>query len=130
VGTEALLIKIVAAANAMADNPDKINPIVVGREGEYYFLYDGEYKWSLQPDRDGDDWWLYYYPGPEELQSMARMDPIEFDGRVEFVAFSTKELKAKEANDSFRALYNVIKEKQVGVDRILDAVIRGKRLTC
>ena len=52
--------KIVRAANSMVSNDVKISN-VTKRRNEYFFLYDGKYKWSIILYEEGS-YKLFYYP--------------------------------------------------------------------
>jgi hypothetical protein len=112
--------KIVRAVNVMISNSNGITT-VISKQGEYFFLYDDKYKWSIRYNVAEDAYYLYYYPGEQSLQALASFE--EWQTFDEFVTYSTKDLKTKEAYDSFSELYTLVKEKRYGIDAALDDII-------
>ncbi len=109
--------KIVIAVNSMISNADKIS-IIKQKDDEYLFLYDNKYKWSIQ--KKGNDYNLYFYPGNQTIDELAK--PEKF-ASVPFIEYRTEELKTREAEESFKELYLIIKEKLYDVDKALEDII-------
>lgn len=112
--------KIVQAVNAMISNPDQITN-VMRAEGELFFLYKAKYKWSMRVNDKGE-FFLYFYPGFEDLRELASKEPQEWEG-TPMVTYKDADLGTKEATASFAELHMIIKEKVYGVDQVLDDII-------
>ena len=57
--------KIVAAVNSMIANPRLIGTATKSVNGnEFFFTYEGKFKWSMTLNDDGD-YFLHYYPGEQ-----------------------------------------------------------------
>ncbi len=113
--------KIIQAINAMITNKNKIE--VVGQTGNIlWFMYDGKYKWSISEGSEA--YYLNYFAGQEGLKDlMAMWQTGDLNDYEELISYSTDEIKTREAIDSFRALYQVVKEKRFNIDRVLDQII-------
>lgn len=112
--------KIVSAVNAMIINSNKISNVLVGQGGEYFFLYDGKYKWSMIK-RD-DDTLLWFYPSKHSLETLAAYENHDWD-ELPMVTYRTSEIGAREARESFNELYTLLKEKMYGIDEMLEEII-------
>lgn len=111
--------KIVIAVNSMISHADQISNVEKS-EDEYYFLYNNKYKWSMR-EKDGN-YFLYFYPGNETLDQL--INTIDFNS-IDLVIYSTQDLKTREAEESFRELYLILKEKFFEVDSALEDIIGG-----
>ncbi len=111
--------KIIQAANTMISHPEKITGVILqGREG--YFLY-GPYKWSVSTNGVGDIYWLTYYPTESTLESIARAGDLPEEEKI---VYSSRDIGTKEAFQTFRDLYLMVKEKAVGVHDVLNDIIK------
>jgi hypothetical protein len=118
--------KIVVAANSMIANSDKITDIVTGISGNvYYFLYDKKHKWSIYYDDDdySPAYILNYFSSNKSLKEICDMGTQEWQKFNEFISYSTKEIGTKEAYNTFRELYIIVKEKILNVSDALDEII-------
>ncbi len=114
--------RIVSAINSMINNAGKITKVIPS-EGVYYFLYADKYKWSIIKYAD-DSYYLNYFPGELTIEKMAELSDYDWNEmNIENVRYSTDDLKAKEAYESFRELFLIVKEKLFGVDQVLDDII-------
>lgn len=114
--------KIVTAVNAMISNEAKIS-VAGAKDNELFFVYDGKHKWSLTWTKGEEgEYWLYFYPGGESIEELLSCPEWE---DVVYVTYSTKELKTREAKDSFAELYGILEEKAYGVEEVLDDIIAG-----
>ena len=111
--------KIVRAANAMIMNSGKIDSVIENshREKDLYFLYDQKHKWSVWMDSDDGEYWLYYYPGGENINDIASGAPSVA------VSYSTKKMNDRESIQTFAELFRVIEEKYYGLDKVLNEII-------
>lgn len=109
--------KIVQAVNAMITNANLITNVIRG-QNEIFFLYKGKYKWSMAKRDDG--FWLWYYPGEQKLERLARED---WDEDLPMVTYNDASVGTREAKASFGELHTIIKEKVFGVDEVLDDII-------
>lgn len=112
--------KIVQAVNSMIAHKELISNVLRG-DGEYFFLYKGKYKWSIAK-RDNENY-LWYYPGPERLEMLCRLEEAEDWENIDMVKYSDREIGTKEAVASFSELFTVVKEKLYRVDDVLDDII-------
>ncbi len=117
--------KIVQAINAMISNSEKIGNICESPFGnsydEYFFEYNGKYVWSILHNSDGD-YTLYFYPKANDAYHISRV-PYEVLKEHPMVSYGSEELSSKEARESVRDLYVVVKEKLYDVDAALDDII-------
>nr|WP_297356243.1 hypothetical protein [uncultured Caldimonas sp.] len=112
--------KVVQAVNAMISNPQLITNVM--RNGkEFFFVYKGKYKWSVSKNEKGE-YYLFFYPGDEELEHLARYENEEWEG-TPMVTYSDGDIGTKEATASFAELYTLIKERVYGVNEVLDDII-------
>lgn len=118
--------KIIRAINAMVSNSDKITEVYRDKN-ELFFLYNGKHKWSIFEKQKEEGYILYYYPAkiiPESIEELSRMSPAEvskLEGK--YVAYETDEFKTREAKESFGELFLIIKEKLLGIDKVLAEII-------
>lgn len=114
--------KIIAVINSMISNSNKISQIIP-RQKEYYFLYDNKYKWSISVDNN-DVFYLHYYAGEESIEQLASYSALEWS-EYQYVTYSSKQMKTREAYESMQELYRIVKEKLCGVDEAFDDIIKG-----
>lgn len=112
--------KIVQAVNAMISNPEFVSNVIPG-DNEFFFLYKNKYKWSIAR-RNGDEHFLWFYPGGESLETLAAHDGSDWEG-TPMVIYRDSEIGTKEAKASFSELYTLIKERAYGVNEVLDDII-------
>jgi len=113
--------KIVQAVNAMISNKVQITNVIKNRENnEVFFLFKNKYKWSIS-EADGK-YFLFFYPGSESIQDLARVAPHEWENH-EMIRYSAAELGTKEAIQSFAELFTILTEKAYGIDGVLDDII-------
>lgn len=112
--------KIVRAINSMILNQTEISNVNLAHD-EYFFLYEGKYKWSIGYE-DGD-YILSFYPGNETIYALLEyMRKGNFD--YPYVSYNSGDLKTQEAEESFGELFLIVKEKVYGLDKILDDIIK------
>ena len=120
-------MKIVQAVNAMIANRDKISDVQKGLASskEFFFLYDGKYKWSILESATGqkDAYRLFFYPGDQSLRSLATMNDFDWQEFGQLVGYSTEDLGTREAKSSFEDLYRIVRESESGIDKVLDDII-------
>lgn len=115
------MTKLVQTLNVMIQNAVRISNVARDHEREeYYFRYDDKYTWSVAQDNDSDTYWVYFYPHGETPDTLANSDPWE---NLEFVSYSTKELKTREAIETIQELLMVAKERLYNVDSVFDDII-------
>jgi hypothetical protein len=117
--------KIVQAVNAMVANPQKITNVLGRPEGEIFFLYKEKYKWSM--DKRDADYWLWFYPGKQALQALARYENEEWED-VPMVTYKASEIGTREAKASFADLYTLLTEKLHGIHEVLDDIIKDENV--
>jgi len=118
-------MKIVAAVNAMVSRPDLIGTSIIGvSPNEFFFLYNGKFKWSILESKD--DLAIFLYTGAETIEDLAQIEgdayPESWE-HIQFVRYSAREIGTKEASDTFSDLLKIVKEKQFGVGDALDEII-------
>ena len=120
-------MKIVQAVNAMIANREKISSVTPGfaNEKEYFFLYDGKYKWSIIETSNGqkDLYRLFFYPGAQSLAELAGIADFEWNQFGQMVSYSTDDLGTREARSTFAELYRIVRERESGIDLVLDDII-------
>jgi len=114
------MTKIVSALNAMIRNEEKISDVIAGEQDEIFFLYDGKYKWSMKTG-DDEELWLWFYPGQNSLEDLSCR--TDFEG-VPMVTYRLSEIGTREATQTFRELYSIVREKMWGMDDILNDIIK------
>lgn len=116
--------KLIQAINAIIINSSKISDVYQNKS-EYYFLYDNKYKWSINmidDENEGIIYNLHYYPIDVDISSLATTSNWSFyEGQ--FITYSTRDYKTKEAIESFVELYRIVKEKVLGINKVLDDII-------
>ena len=115
--------KVVQAVNAMIANPEYIDRVTRGGHGELFFVYKRKYKWSMRRDADGEIF-LYYYPGQQSLDQLARFDDDDWQDFADMVVYSSREIGTREAQSSFNELYTLLKERVFGINEVLDDIIK------
>jgi hypothetical protein len=119
--------KIVQAVNAMISNKRNISNVMAGANGEIFFLYKDKYKWSMRAD-DSGDYMLWHYPNDGwSLESLAQYDQGNWE-EVPMVFYRASDIGTKEARASFAELYQIIKDRQYGMDEVLDDIISDSEL--
>lgn len=116
--------KIVRAVNTMIVNRDLITKIIEV-EKEYFFLYKQKYKWSILPDTkdpEVENYSLIYYKDDRAIEHLSHLEGPEWES-VLYVGYYTRDLKSKEARESFQELYRTVKEKLYNIDEVLDDII-------
>ena len=113
--------KIVIAVNKMISNSEKITG-VIQKGNEMFFIYDEKYKWSIMFRDSDNNYSLYYYPGNVSIEALATTPSTEWQD-MNYVSYSTDVIRTKEAYNSFQELYQITKEKVLGIDKVLDDII-------
>jgi hypothetical protein len=114
--------KIVQAVNAMILGKEKIFPVITSEKGELFFVFDEKYKWSMSRNDVSKDYYLHFYPFSSNITDIAMItDWTKYENK--YITYSTKELKAQEAIESFAELFNILMNKRYNMDSILDKII-------
>lgn len=113
--------KVVIAVNAMIEQRDKIKQVTPGNvDTEIFFMFDNKHKWSMI--KGDDSYSLIYYPGSATISVLANLEVDEW-GEVPMISYRSKEIGTREAKESFKELYDVIKELVYGMDDVFDDII-------
>ncbi|HUI31800.1 MAG TPA: hypothetical protein VLX91_16445 [Candidatus Acidoferrales bacterium] len=112
--------KVVQAVNSMILKSDRITQITDGIMGELFFLYDQKYKWSIL--KSGLEYYLHFYRTDMPISELAQIQDWDRFTNI-FSTFSTKELKTREANESFAELYQLLRNRRLDMDKALDDII-------
>jgi hypothetical protein len=120
--------KIVQVMNIMITFKEKISNVRKScYPNEYYFIYDSKYVWSIHKDND-DNFSITNYPLAQNYETEGYINYLANSDagsdNVDSVSYSTRELKTREARESFSELYTTVKEKLLGIDTILDDIIK------
>lgn len=115
--------KIVSAINAMISHKTAISNVIQGENPqELYFLYDSKHKWSISKDHE-NNLYLHYYSGDESLEELTEV--INWADLKTMISYSSADLGTREALESLKELYSIVKEKLLGMDDVLDDIING-----
>ena len=116
--------KIVQAVNALLEKKDQISDVIRNESNYYFFLFNGKYKWSIFYNEGDDNYVLFFFPGPESLRQIADIvGSSVWQTFNEYMLYTTQELGTKEAYSTFRDLYATVKEKILGIDKVLADII-------
>jgi len=113
--------KVIQAVNAMLSKTELISNVIKSGN-EYFFLYKNKYKWSISHDENDDQYFLYFYPGPETFNELVSISGRSW-GEVDKIVYPSRDLGGKEAHDTLKELYTNVKEMLYGVDKVLDDII-------
>ena len=124
--------KIVAVVNAMLSSSNKIST-VINYDSYWFFLYDEKYAWCIQSwDYEGENRFILYYIKVEgnfyvnearEFEILSRQDVSSLVKKGEAIEYNSNEIGTDEALQAFRLLYTAVKEKGIGIDKVLDEII-------
>lgn len=116
--------KVVEAINVMISNQDKIDTALQGEyTSEIFFSYQNKHKWSIV--KSDSDYYLHYYPIGTSLAELASWPDEAWHGFGGMVSYNSKDLGTKEAKESLRELYTIVKEKIFGMDDVLSDIINS-----
>jgi len=120
------MIKIITVINVMISNSDKITKIITGSalSSEYFFIYDNKYKWSIYKS-DEDAYSIHYYPENVTIEKLSGMSKEEWRGYDKYITYSTEVIKTRESYETMNELYNLLKEKIIGIDDVFNDIIKG-----
>jgi hypothetical protein len=121
-------MKIVLVINTMITNKEKISNIILD-EKEIFFLYDNKYIWSIE--KINENWSDQYVVNffPKDRNSIVQEDIEDIVHKKRFgtlsniATYSTVELKAVEAFESFKDLYQILLDKLYGIDEMFDDIL-------
>lgn len=111
--------KIVQAVNAMITNIDLVTDVSPGMH-EVFFRYKGKYTWSMR--KDAADHYLYFYPNTN-VETLLWHDINGQWDSVNMIVYKDSEIGTREAKASFSELFILLKERQFGVNDVLDEII-------
>jgi hypothetical protein len=103
----------------MIANKEKITNIRK-KYGELFFLYDEKYKWSINYNDEREDYCLYYYKTDVSIDDLVTYGTLS---GTELVSYRAKDIGTKEAFSTFRDLFQILKEKLVGIEKVLNDII-------
>ena len=121
-------MKIVLVINSMISNQEKITN-VIPNQGEFYFLYDGRHKWSIDKivEQHKENYLINFFPNDPTagVGSLEEIYETRMWGNPLFhvASYSTKELNTVEAYESFKDLYDILFNKVYGIDDVFDEII-------
>ena len=124
--------KIVTVTNVMISNSKKIST-VIHHDGVWFFLYDEKYAWCMKIfDYEGENRYLLYFLAGKgdsyvndkrEFEILSRQDIQSLVKNGTAIEYNTNEIGSDEVLQSFRLLYTTVREKGIGIDRVLDEII-------
>ena len=124
--------KIVSAVNAMVSNSNKISNII-NLKNYWFFLYDEKYAWCIESwDYKGENRYMlyfikvegnYYVNNAKVFERMSRKDVRSLVEEGEAIEYNSNEIGTDEALQAFRLLFTAVKEKGIGIDKVLDEII-------
>ncbi|QXU39997.1 hypothetical protein [Pedobacter sp. D749] len=103
----------------MALSSDKISDIIYKFKTEFYFVYDKKYNWSISKD-ENDHYFLHlYHKNDMTIQELSEYTSWE---TYTFKSYVSSDYDSHEI-ESFAYLYNIIEEKESGIDHILNDIL-------
>ena len=114
--------KIISAIKAMVENPSKISEVSVATNAEieeYFFRYAGKYVWSVM--KSGVGYNLYFYRIPDADIKQLADTPSSVLPDNQYISYSTKEYLG--SSQWFEALYKIVKDKYLNMDKVFDDII-------
>jgi hypothetical protein len=127
-------MKIIQAINKIIENSDDIKNIVYyNGADEFFFEYRialvmpiGAYKFYRFSVKcyGKDEYAVYYYSEDLSPQDICHYKYYSND-KLMFVSYYSNELKTKESLETFRDLYNIVKDKYYGASIAFDDIINN-----
>jgi hypothetical protein len=107
----------------MIQNSDKIGNIFVtpGNPNEFFFVYNMKHVWSILLTGLKDDFLLFYYKGNRPIKELAE----DKDRFTTAILYSALDFKTKEATESFRDLFLLVKGKTYGMDQVFKDILNS-----
>jgi hypothetical protein len=114
---------IILVINTMIQNSDKIGNVFVtpGNPNEFFFVYNLKHVWSILLTGVKDDFLLFYYKGSRPIKELAE-DTNRFNNSINYSAL---DYKTKEAIESFRDLFLLVKSKTYGMDWVFKDILNS-----
>lgn len=126
--------KIVAAVKAMVASSNKISN-VININSYWFFLYDQKYAWCIESwYYEGENRYMLYFLKAEEsfyvsdarvFERLSRKDVKSRIKEGKAIEYNSSEIGTDKALHAFRLLFTVIKEKGIGIDKVLDEIIHS-----
>ena len=124
--------KIVSAVKAMVSNSNKIS-IVININNYWFFLYDGKYAWCIESwYYEGENRYMLYFLKAEGsfyvsdtrvFERLSRKDVRSLVREGKAIEYNSSEIGTDEVLQAFRQLFTAVKEKGIGIDKVLDEII-------
>lgn len=124
--------KIVAAINTMVSNSNKISN-VINVNTYWFFLYDDKYAWCIESrEYEGENRYVLFFIKAEHnfyvndtiiFERFSRKDVRSLVKNGEAIEYNSNEIGSDESLQAFRLLFTAIKEKGIGIDKVLDDII-------
>jgi hypothetical protein len=126
--------KIVAAINTMVSNSNKISN-VINVNTHWFFLYDDKYAWCIESwEYEGANRYVLFFIKAEHnfyvndttiFERLSRTDVRSLVKNGEAIEYNSNEIGSDESLQAFRLLFTAIKEKRIGIDKVLDEIINA-----
>jgi len=112
--------KIIQVINKMIDERDRINVMLkLGTDSSPMFLfYYKEYAWVIYYENDG--YFLGFLGSTYEISEDLYKSIIP----LMKIAYTSNQFKGQEALESFKELYQIVLEKSIGFDDVLDNLLK------
>jgi hypothetical protein len=114
-------MKIIQVLNTMISNQNEISNVLKGEFDIYYFVYKEKYKWAINKSPKSENYFVYFFPRSEAIEDVVHADWTILD----YIAYSTEDLKTKEALETFRELHQIVVSKVYGIDEMFDDIINN-----
>tara|TARA_B100000614_G_scaffold201901_1_gene183247 strand:+ start:2486 stop:2884 length:399 start_codon:yes stop_codon:yes gene_type:complete len=129
---ENYMSKIVEAVKVMVSNSNNISN-VINLNSYWFFLYDEKYAWCIESwYYEGENRYMLYFLKAEgnfyvgdarEFERLSRKDVKSLIKEGNAIEYNSSEIGTDEVLQAFRLLFTAVKEKGVGIDKVLDEII-------
>ena len=126
--------KIVAAVNAMVSDSNRIST-VININSYWFFILDEKFAWSIESwDHEGENRYILYFikvngnftvDDAKAFERQSRQDVRSLVKKGEAIEYNSNEIGTDEALKAFRLLFTAVKEKGIGMDKVLDEIINA-----
>lgn len=114
--------KIIQVINKMIEKSHLINNVMqnIRDKGEFFFVYNQKYKWSIKFKKDDQtEIFLYYYTDDYAIEYLSGASADD----INYITYKVSDFKSQEAFESFQELFNIVKTKLLGIDKVLDDIL-------
>lgn len=115
---------IIKVINKMILNSGAIGnvyPAPGNSSNEFFFVFNMKHFWSILLTGLRDDFLLFYYKDNPSFKDLVE-DKDRFSNAI---CYSTMDFKSKEATESFRDLFNIVKGKTYGMEEVFKDILNS-----